>query len=383
MFAYSFAGSFACLPSHPVCFSSSRAMEKRESKCLLFHIERSCQVLWMMSSSRPHAPDVPEEPPQRRHPPPSAMARRWRAQVGAGREVVQVAGVEDGEADLDDGRAGGGARGLPLGFGVERDEDDVAQQRRAAGVRGDAEKAPDLEDGGEAFRGADRGYAIAVAWDGLHGLGIWWKRLSSCCLSGWDGRGEIRGCGLWKESGWRRCIFCPVLGRKRQRRGEANAAFEYDPDDLETWSDVWCTDFNEQTKALVTSVPTSSTIKPVPTRSVHPVSHTHSRPTLFSTMRLLQTDPVVPDAAKLQLHEFFGDNIPPYAILSHTWGSDEVTFDDVQNGTVKGREGSAKIDMTLSQARKDGHGWLWIDTCCINKDSSAELSEAINSMFDP
>ncbi|KAF2815354.1 HET-domain-containing protein [Mytilinidion resinicola] len=75
--------------------------------------------------------------------------------------------------------------------------------------------------------------------------------------------------------------------------------------------------------------------------------------------------------------------IPPYAILSHTWGADteEVTFEDLTNGTGEGKPGFKKIQFCGEQARKDGLQYFWIDTCCINKANHAELSQAINSMF--
>jgi len=100
-------------------------------------------------------------------------------------------------------------------------------------------------------------------------------------------------------------------------------------------------------------------------------------------MRLLKTGPYVPGLEVLESKEFSGKNIPSYAILSHTWGesSDEVLFADIQNGTSTQKRASSKLLSALKQARNDGHGWLWIDTCCIDKDSSAELSEAINSMY--
>ncbi|KAL7906517.1 heterokaryon incompatibility domain-containing protein [Trichoderma velutinum] len=73
---------------------------------------------------------------------------------------------------------------------------------------------------------------------------------------------------------------------------------------------------------------------------------------------------------------------PPYAILSHTWGVDEVTFVDFTNlHTRETKLGFSKIKQTCKQALKDGLGYAWVDTCCINKESSSELSEAINSMF--
>lgn len=88
------------------------------------------------------------------------------------------------------------------------------------------------------------------------------------------------------------------------------------------------------------------------------------------------------DTTTLILTEFFGANIPTYAILSHTWGPDEVSFQDFQNlGTARLKAGFAKIEGTCIQALKDELGWCWVDTCCIDKTSSAELSEAINSMY--
>ncbi|KAK3988748.1 HET-domain-containing protein, partial [Cladorrhinum sp. PSN332] len=89
----------------------------------------------------------------------------------------------------------------------------------------------------------------------------------------------------------------------------------------------------------------------------------------------------------LQLDEFFGSQIPEYqyAILSHTWEEEEVTFQEMQSLTdkpvVRNKRGFSKIELTCDQAKKDGLDWAWVDTCCIDKSSSAELSEAINSMY--
>jgi hypothetical protein len=76
-------------------------------------------------------------------------------------------------------------------------------------------------------------------------------------------------------------------------------------------------------------------------------------------------------------------NIPPYAILSHTWGDDgtEVTFKDLVDGTGKNKAGYAKVKFCGERARRDGLQYFWVDTCCIDKSNNAELSEAINSMF--
>lgn len=73
----------------------------------------------------------------------------------------------------------------------------------------------------------------------------------------------------------------------------------------------------------------------------------------------------------------------PYAILSHTWGRDdeEVTFEDIQNGRARSRPAYHKVDFILRRAAEDGLAHVWVDTCCINKDSYVELGEAINLMF--
>src|ERR1700735_5450999 len=77
------------------------------------------------------------------------------------------------------------------------------------------------------------------------------------------------------------------------------------------------------------------------------------------------------------------DIIPPYAILSHTWGADstEVTFEDLTNGTGKDKPGYEKIRFCGERAGQDDLEYFWVDTCCINKADFTELSEAINSMF--
>jgi hypothetical protein len=96
-------------------------------------------------------------------------------------------------------------------------------------------------------------------------------------------------------------------------------------------------------------------------------------------MRLLQLQ----GAGSFSLVEFQDNNLPPYAILSHTWGpsNEEVTHQDLLNSTGEGKSGYRKLTFCGEQATKDGLQHFWIDTCCIDKSSSAELSEAINSMF--
>jgi hypothetical protein len=75
--------------------------------------------------------------------------------------------------------------------------------------------------------------------------------------------------------------------------------------------------------------------------------------------------------------------IPKYAILSHTWGLGEITFQDMRGNRALAERtaGFAKVRDSCRQARRDGYGYIWIDTCCIDKTSSTELSEAINSMY--
>ncbi|KAH6697092.1 heterokaryon incompatibility protein-domain-containing protein [Plectosphaerella plurivora] len=89
------------------------------------------------------------------------------------------------------------------------------------------------------------------------------------------------------------------------------------------------------------------------------------------------------DCPRPVLENIPADDIPnhPYAILSHTWGLDEVVFTDVANGTARAKPAFAKVAFTCRQAARDGLEYAWIDSCCIDKASSAELSEAINSMF--
>jgi hypothetical protein len=81
--------------------------------------------------------------------------------------------------------------------------------------------------------------------------------------------------------------------------------------------------------------------------------------------------------------DFVDGEIPEYAILSHTWGADieEVSYRDMIDGTGKNKVGYEKIRFCAQQASDDGLQYFWVDTCCIDKSSSAELQEAINSMF--
>ncbi|KAH6972105.1 heterokaryon incompatibility protein-domain-containing protein, partial [Ilyonectria sp. MPI-CAGE-AT-0026] len=91
-------------------------------------------------------------------------------------------------------------------------------------------------------------------------------------------------------------------------------------------------------------------------------------------MRLLNTK-------SLKLEYFAGNEVPEYAILSHRWEAEEILFQDVQTDKWPHKKGADKVKRACLQAKDDGFEQIWIDTCCIDKSSSAELSEAINSMF--
>lgn len=142
------------------------------------------------------------------------------------------------------------------------------------------------------------------------------------------------------------------------------------------------------------------------------------------------------DVRTIELQWFNDDQIPEYAILSHTWGADEVSYQELvwinrikafstsydtptssaathvdedassslmlaametmlrsstsfatnlsgvkQEEDLMKRQGYAKIVNAAREAQNLGYKYIWVDTCCIDKSSSAELQEAINSMF--
>ncbi|KAF5011009.1 hypothetical protein FDECE_2879 [Fusarium decemcellulare] len=96
---------------------------------------------------------------------------------------------------------------------------------------------------------------------------------------------------------------------------------------------------------------------------------------LVDSMRLINTH-------TLAFEEFHGSKLPKYAILSHTWGHDEVTIQEWSDPTsVSHKSGFKKIIATCQQAKMNDYSYAWVDTNCIDKSSSAELTEAINSMF--
>lgn len=88
------------------------------------------------------------------------------------------------------------------------------------------------------------------------------------------------------------------------------------------------------------------------------------------------------NTSTLKLEEFYGD-VPKYAILSHRWKKDEeLSFGGLEAPHPhSGRSGYEKVNNFCAEARKRNIAYAWADTCCIDKKSSSELSEAINSMY--
>ena len=82
----------------------------------------------------------------------------------------------------------------------------------------------------------------------------------------------------------------------------------------------------------------------------------------------------------LELKVFHGD-LPQYATLSHTWRDEEVTLQDIVSGDYRTKKGWGKILGAVGESKKYHCEYLWVDTCCIDKSSSAELLESINSIF--
>ena len=105
------------------------------------------------------------------------------------------------------------------------------------------------------------------------------------------------------------------------------------------------------------------------------------------------------DTTTLRLRTFHEPRLPEYAILSHTWISDEDEVSlqelrslndnalscqcgkDSRDERTREKEGYAKIVSFCRLAKQDGFDFAWVDTCCIDKANSTELSEAINSMY--
>jgi hypothetical protein len=101
----------------------------------------------------------------------------------------------------------------------------------------------------------------------------------------------------------------------------------------------------------------------------------------MSLMRLLQRKP----NGEIVFREPTSGEVPAYAILSHTWGEEEVVYQDLKKGKDKSKTvnkaGWRKIQFCAKQAIVDGLEYFWVDTYCIDKKNAVELGAAINSMF--
>jgi hypothetical protein len=101
----------------------------------------------------------------------------------------------------------------------------------------------------------------------------------------------------------------------------------------------------------------------------------------MSLIRLLQRKP----DGEIVFREPTSGEVPAYVVLSYTWGEEEVIYQDLKKGKDKSKTmnkaGWKKIQFCAKQAAVDGLEYFWVDTCCIDKKSSSELTEAINSMY--
>jgi hypothetical protein len=87
------------------------------------------------------------------------------------------------------------------------------------------------------------------------------------------------------------------------------------------------------------------------------------------------------NARTIKIEEFNESAIPHYGILSHTWEDSEILFQEIGLPGIESNNGYAKIEKACQLAIRKRLNYVWVDTCCIDKSSSSELSEAINSMF--
>lgn len=101
----------------------------------------------------------------------------------------------------------------------------------------------------------------------------------------------------------------------------------------------------------------------------------------MALIRLLQCKP----DGDIVFREPTSGDVPAYAILSHTWGKEEVIFQDMEDDAdmskTVSKAGWRKIQFLARQAAADGLQYFWMDTCCIDKKNAVELGAAINSMF--
>ncbi|OAL53839.1 HET-domain-containing protein [Pyrenochaeta sp. DS3sAY3a] len=97
-------------------------------------------------------------------------------------------------------------------------------------------------------------------------------------------------------------------------------------------------------------------------------------------MRLLK---LVDGFELFHLVDFDADEVPDYAILSHTWGPkrDEISLQDIQHNVAHIKSSYSKLQFCAQCLRKHSLQYIWVDSCCIDQSNSVELMTAINSMF--
>ncbi|THV01252.1 HET-domain-containing protein [Dendrothele bispora CBS 962.96] len=88
------------------------------------------------------------------------------------------------------------------------------------------------------------------------------------------------------------------------------------------------------------------------------------------------------NTSSLELEDFEdGVSIPHYAILSHTWGAEEIGYHEFDRLISKKKESLQKIVGACMRARSDGLRYLWIDTCCINQEDQTDVHRNVKNMY--
>lgn len=117
-------------------------------------------------------------------------------------------------------------------------------------------------------------------------------------------------------------------------------------------------------------------------RRIYVAARTHNDLSIETPAWIVRSNMWLINCRTSELEEFVNPNEARYAILSHAWEpGEEVHHDEFRNHGAMCKRGWQKINKTCQLALNDGCDFAWVDTCCINKTSSAELTEAINSMF--
>jgi hypothetical protein len=88
----------------------------------------------------------------------------------------------------------------------------------------------------------------------------------------------------------------------------------------------------------------------------------HSFPlVIMSGLRLLR----IKEDGSVSFQEFLGEDVPPYAILSHRWiDGQELTFKEMQRSSAPRKTGYTKAVEFAQKARSENFKYCWIDTCC-------------------